>query len=65
MDATVDQKHYKAAQEIVRNDLERAFGVLLSRFQILRNAVRYWKRKDVVLLSEVCVILHNMIIRTQ
>ena len=61
-DPTIDQKQYKTTQEAIRKDVERAVGVLMARFQILKSAINYWKHEDVVALTEVCVILHNMII---
>lgn len=61
-DPTVDQRCYKSAQESIRKDAERAFAVLTSRFQILKTSIQYWRHEDVVALTDVCVMLHNMVI---
>jgi hypothetical protein len=52
-------------QESVRKDVECAFGVLQSRFNIVRRPARLWKRKDVVNIMQACVILHNMIVKDE
>jgi hypothetical protein len=49
----------------VRKDVECAFGVLQSRFNIVRRPARLWKRKDVVNIMQACVILHNMIVEDE
>lgn len=45
-------------------DIALTLGALLARFKILRNAIVYWKRSDVVAFSEPYVILHNMFVMT-
>lgn len=52
-------------QEGVRKDVERLFGVVQGRFKVLRRESELWNVEDVVLVSEVCVILHNILIRIQ
>jgi hypothetical protein len=47
-------------QEAARKDVERAFGVLQSRFTVVRRPARLWKRKSVGRIMLACVILHNM-----
>lgn len=54
---------YSKRQEAIRKDIERCFGVLQSRFEILRRENRRWNKDEVVRISEVCAIIHNMIIR--
>jgi hypothetical protein len=56
---------FAARQESVRKCVECAFGVLQSRFNILRRPARLWKRKDVVNIMTCCIILHNMIIEDE
>ena len=62
---TVEERRYSGNQEAVRKDVERLFGVLQSRFEILRREMRGWDVEDVVKISQVCVIMHNMIVRMQ
>jgi hypothetical protein len=52
-------------QEGARKDVERAFGVLQSRFSIVRRPARLWKRKSVGRIMLACVILHNMIVEDE
>ncbi|XP_057248332.1 uncharacterized protein LOC130590282 [Beta vulgaris subsp. vulgaris] len=57
----VDQL-FTERQESVRKDVERAFGVLQSRFAIIQRPALVW---DETLLWEImlaCIILHNMIV---
>jgi hypothetical protein len=58
-------KCFALRQESVRKDVECAFGVLQSRFNIVRRPARLWKRKDVVNIMQTCVILHNMIVEDE
>ena len=57
------EKKFTTLQESVRKDIERAFGVLKARFDILRRPFRYWKLEKVRNVVYCCVVLHNMIIR--
>lgn len=52
-------------QEGARKDVERAFGVLQSRFNIVRRPARLWKRSFVGKIKEACCILHNMIVEDE
>jgi hypothetical protein len=38
--------HFTRAQEAVRKDVERAFGVLQSRFAMVRGPARWWSKED-------------------
>ncbi|CAN1310647.1 Protein ALP1-like [Linum perenne] len=52
-------------QEAYRKDVERAFGILQSRWEIVRGPGRAW---DVLTLRNImltCIILHNMIIEDE
>ena len=49
-------------QESVCKDIERFFGVLQGQFRILRHELHEWSDELIVLISQVCVILHNMIV---
>ncbi|KAL6846224.1 hypothetical protein ACP4OV_023672 [Aristida adscensionis] len=58
------EKHqlFAAKQEGARKDVERAFGVLQVRFNIVRRPARLWKRRSIGRIMKACVILHNMIV---
>jgi len=43
---THKKKLFAAKQESCRKDVERAFGVLQSRFAIVANPARYWEKED-------------------
>jgi Plant transposon protein len=57
---TAKVKAYTKAQESVRKDVERAFGVLVARFHILARPCNFWYREDVADIMISCIILHNM-----
>ena len=62
---TEKDKLFARHQEGARKDVERAFGVLQSRFNIVRRPARLWKRASVGKIMEACVILHNMIVEDE
>ncbi|KAL6634082.1 hypothetical protein ACP70R_026753 [Stipagrostis hirtigluma subsp. patula] len=62
---TVEDKLYALKQEGARKDVECSFGVLQSRFDIIRRPARLWKQADVVNIMQACVILHNMIVEDE
>jgi hypothetical protein len=55
------EKHkvYASEQEGARKDVERAFGVLQKRFNIVRRPARSWSLKIIRNIMRACVILHN------
>jgi hypothetical protein len=61
------EKHklFDEHQEGARKDVERAFGVLQSRFAIVRRPTRLWKRKSIGRIMLACVILHDMIVEDE
>ena len=59
------ESNYSVRQEAVRKDVERLFGVLQTRFEILRREMRKWDFNELVRITNVCIILHNMIVRMQ
>jgi len=52
-------------QEGARKDVERAFGVLQARFEILKNPIRQWDLGTIEDIMMACIILHNMIIEDE
>ncbi|XP_071714850.1 uncharacterized protein [Rutidosis leptorrhynchoides] len=52
-------------QASARKDVERAFGVLLGRFHILRLAARTMSVNKMRRVMDCCIILHNMILEDQ
>jgi hypothetical protein len=60
-----EDKLFALKQEGARKDVECAFGVLQSRFDIIRRPARLWKQGDVINIMQACVILHNMIVEDE
>ena len=56
------QKLFVTAQEAKRKDIERAFGILQSRFHVLTSGCRLWDREAMDTVIRTCVVLHNKII---
>ncbi|XP_057808839.1 protein ALP1-like [Salvia miltiorrhiza] len=56
------KRMFKLMQEAVRNDVERAFGVLQARWGIIKGSSRLWKQEHMSAIMFTCIILHNMII---
>ncbi|KAI4998455.1 hypothetical protein ZWY2020_053797 [Hordeum vulgare] len=65
--APTSRKHktFAKKQEGARKDVERAFGVLQSRFAIVRGPAKGWKRKEISDVMKACVIMHNMIVEEE
>lgn len=55
-------KHFCAAQEGMRKDVERAFGVLVSRWHILAKPCNLWDLDIMNKTVKCAIILHNMIV---
>ena len=58
-----DEKKFSKLQEGIRKDIERLFGVLQTRFEILRREFKTWDKELIISVTNVCVILNNMIVR--
>ncbi|XP_021730589.1 uncharacterized protein LOC110697530 [Chenopodium quinoa] len=56
---------FKQKHESARKDVERAFGVLQSRFAIVRGPARCWHKRKLHDIMDACVILHNMIVEDE
>uniref|UniRef100_A0A0D3ANK3 DDE Tnp4 domain-containing protein n=1 Tax=Brassica oleracea var. oleracea TaxID=109376 RepID=A0A0D3ANK3_BRAOL len=52
-------------QESTRKDVERAFGVLQSRFAIVKNSALLWDKEKIGRIMKTCVIFHNMIVENE
>ncbi|XP_018461127.1 uncharacterized protein LOC108832127 [Raphanus sativus] len=52
-------------QESARKDVERAFGILQSRFAIVKNPALLWDKEKIRKIMRTCVILHNMIVENE
>ncbi|XP_074579122.1 uncharacterized protein LOC141835648 [Curcuma longa] len=52
-------------QEACRKDVERAFGVLQSRFAIIAGPSRFWQKNILHDIMTSCIIMHNMIIEDE
>lgn len=46
-------------------DVERAFGVLQSRFAIVARPARFWRKENLHDIMTTYIILHNMIIEDE
>ncbi|XP_021629566.1 putative nuclease HARBI1 [Manihot esculenta] len=62
---TRKKKYFAMKQESCRKDVERAFGVLQSRFAIVAGPSRFWKKKVLHDILTTCIIMHNMIIEDE
>ncbi|XP_024196110.1 uncharacterized protein LOC112199307 [Rosa chinensis] len=56
---------FTKAQEGYRKDVERCFGILQSRFGIVRVAAHGWDKEDIRYTMLTCIILHNMIVEDE
>ncbi|XP_048620144.1 uncharacterized protein LOC125590576 [Brassica napus] len=52
-------------QESARKDVEWAFGVLQSRFAIVKHPALLWDKEKIGNIMKTCVILHNMIVENE
>jgi hypothetical protein len=57
--------HFAKAQMATRKDVEHAFGVLQSRFAVVRGPARFWDQTTLWRIMTACVIMHNMIIENE
>lgn len=56
---------FAARQEACRKGVERAFGVLQSKFAIIKGPCRFWKKEVLHDIMTACIIMHNMIIEDE
>ncbi|CAH9124442.1 unnamed protein product [Cuscuta epithymum] len=63
--SSVKEKLFAKLQEFARKDVERAFGVLQSRWHIVKGPARLLSAKDLGKIMKTCIILHNVIIEDE
>ena len=56
---------FSNAQKAIWKYIERAFGVLMARWQVLDRPSRLWYRKDMTNIVMTCIIIHNMIVESR
>ncbi|KAL7600055.1 hypothetical protein Lser_V15G26946 [Lactuca serriola] len=59
------RKNFKESQESARKDMERTFGVLKRRWQVLTVGAMSCEMKRLQHVMYACIILHNMIIEDE
>ena len=59
------KEYFAKCQEGARKDIERAFGVLQARWEIIKNPVRQWNLEIIDNIMMACIIMHNMIIEDE
>ncbi|GAA0161084.1 hypothetical protein LIER_17485 [Lithospermum erythrorhizon] len=59
------KKYFAKVHESLRKDIERAFGILQSRFAIVRDPAHYFDTDDLKEIMMACIIMHNMIIENE
>lgn len=60
-----ETRHFAKQQESARKDIERAFGVLQTRFAVIRGPAYGWHRDRINDIMTTCIILHNMIVEDE
>ena len=49
-------------QKSARKDVERMFGCIQARFQIMKSRIFEWNDTEIIKFGHVCVILHNILV---
>jgi hypothetical protein len=58
-------KMFAKWQEATRKDVERSFGVLTRKFQILARPIEYWDLEDIKQIISGCILMHNMMVQVR
>ncbi|XP_073154148.1 uncharacterized protein [Henckelia pumila] len=59
------RQYFAARHESCRKDVERAFGVLQSKWAIITGPARLWSKQVLHDIMTTCIIMHNMIIEDE
>ncbi|XP_047978933.1 uncharacterized protein LOC125220842 [Salvia hispanica] len=59
------KSYFASRQEAARKDVERAFGVLQSRWAMVKGPSRMWYIPNIGDIMYACIILHNMIVKSE
>lgn len=62
---TPEEKLFAIAQEAIRKDVERAFGVLVARFHILARPAWLWYRSNSHNRMTACIIMRSMVVEAR
>ena len=60
-----NRKRFAQEQESARKNVKRAFGVLQSRWGIIRYPANTWSTRKLWKVMTACVIMHNMIVEDE
>ena len=60
-----EKMRFAKEQESYRKDVERAFGILQSRWGIVRYPAITWSTEKLWEVMTACVIMHNMIVKDE
>lgn len=60
--AYLNKRWFSSNHEAEQKHAKMVFGVMKGQFQIIRREMWAWELDDVVLISNTCVILHNLIL---
>jgi len=56
------ERKFTKWQESCRKDIERVFGVIVRKFQILKRDIEKWDANDVTSIVFTCIVMHNMMV---
>ncbi|KAK3229427.1 hypothetical protein Dsin_001308 [Dipteronia sinensis] len=62
---SIKEKLFAERQGAMRKDVERAFRVLQSQWRIVKGLACMWNAKDLRKIMKTCIILNNMIIKSE